>query len=147
MVDQVDVHGMVFKQVVNHVEIINRPNLGLIRLTILEHIMSTNHKTSIVRQSEKGSIASNGDGTLRDEGEVSEGDVEIEIIGRLAELFLSNEWLRYPEKISFLGQHLCHLFQEGLRGRLYLKLILDNSSSFIIIITDEVDIIDPRRKF
>lgn len=42
---------------------------------------------------------------------------------------------------------MCHPLQEGLRSRLYLELILDDSGSLVIIVTDEVDIIDPRWQF
>lgn len=48
MVDQVDVHGVVFKQIVNHVEVINCADRGLVRLSILEHVMRANHKPSVI---------------------------------------------------------------------------------------------------
>lgn len=147
MVDQVDVHGMVLEQVVNHVEIVHRADLRLIRLSVLEHVVRANHEAGVVGEREKGPVAADRDRTLRDEGEVSEGHVQAQVVGRPIELLPSSEWLGDSEEISLLGQHLRHPLQEGLRSGLDLELILDDSSSLIIVIANKVDIIDPRREF
>ncbi len=58
MIDQVDVHGMVLEQVINEVEIIYSSNLGLVGLTVLEHVVCAYHEASIVGESEQGTMTS-----------------------------------------------------------------------------------------
>lgn len=75
MVYKVDMHGMVFPKVIDHVEIIDSSNLSLVSCSHLEHIMSSDHEASIVRKTEKWTHSSNRDLTLRELRKVSEWDI------------------------------------------------------------------------